>query len=43
MLGHTSVEPALSYINIQLRDAGKIKLFDIGRGLRVSAEGEDIS
>ena len=35
VLGHTSTEPALSYTNLDIRGAGKIKLFDIGRQLRV--------
>ena len=37
VLGHTSMEPALSYTNLQVRGAGKIKLFDIGRNLKVVA------
>ena len=37
VLRHSSVEPALSYTNLHLRNAGKIKLFDIGRGLTVPA------
>ena len=37
VLGHSSVEPALSYTNLHLRNAGKMKLFDIGRGLTVPA------
>ena len=35
VLGHTSTEPALSYTNLDIRGAGKIKLFDIGRQLQV--------
>jgi hypothetical protein len=38
VLGHTSVEPALSYTNIHLQDAGKIKLFEMGRGLQVPSD-----
>ena len=37
VLGHSSVEPALSHTNLHLRNAGKTKLFDIGRGLTVPA------
>ena len=39
ILGLSSVESALSYTNLHLRDAGKIKLFDIDleRGLTVPA------
>ena len=37
VLGHTSVEPALSYTNLQLRSAGKLKLWDVGRALAVPA------
>jgi len=35
VLGHTSTEPALSYTNLDIRGAGKIKLFEIGRQLQV--------
>jgi hypothetical protein len=35
VLGHTSTEPALSYTNLDIRAAGKIKLFDLGRQLKV--------
>ena len=35
VLGHTSVEPALSYTNLHLRCAGKLKLWDVGRALKV--------
>jgi hypothetical protein len=37
VLGHTSTEPSLSYINLHLRGAGKLKLklFDVGKSLQV--------
>ena len=34
-LGHTSTEPSLSYINLHLRGAGKLKLFEVGKSLQV--------
>ena len=34
----TLTEPALSYTNLDIRGAGKIKLFDIGRQLKVPLE-----
>jgi hypothetical protein len=37
VLGHSSVEVALSYTNLQLRNAGKMKLFHTGRRLEVPA------
>jgi hypothetical protein len=38
VLGHTSVEPALSYTNLHLRNAGKLDLWAVGRTLQVPAE-----
>ena len=35
VLGHTSTEPSLSYINLHLRNAGKLKLFEVGKRLQV--------
>ena len=35
VLGHTSTEPSLSYINLHLRGTGKLKLFEIGKALQV--------
>ena len=35
VLGHTSTEPSLSYINLHLRGAGKLKLFEVGKALQV--------
>ena len=43
VLGHTSTEPALSYTNLDIRCAGKIKLFDIGRQLKVPLEQTRVS
>ena len=43
VLGHTSTEPALSYTNLDIRGAGKIKLFDIGRQLKVPLEQVRVS
>jgi hypothetical protein len=40
VLGHTSVEPALSYTNLQIKNAGKIKLFEIGQALKVPAASQ---
>jgi hypothetical protein len=37
VLGHTSVEPALSYTNLHIRNAGKLKLFEVGKALQVPA------
>jgi hypothetical protein len=37
VLGHTSVTSALSYTNLHLRNAGKLKLFSIGKNLQVPA------
>jgi hypothetical protein len=38
VLGHTSTEPSLSYINVHLRGAGKINIFQIGKNLKVVAK-----
>jgi hypothetical protein len=35
VLGHTSTEPSLSYINLHLRGAGKLKLFEVGKSMQV--------
>ena len=35
VLGHTSTEPSLSYINLHLRGTGKLKLFEVGKALQV--------
>ena len=35
VLGHTSMEPALSYTNLHLRNAGKLKLWQTGLKLKI--------
>jgi hypothetical protein len=35
VLGHISSEVSLSYINLHLRNAGKLKLFEVGKSLQV--------
>lgn len=41
VLGHVSMEPALSYTNIRVQNAGKLKIFEIGRNLKPLATDKD--
>ena len=35
VLGHVSMEPALSYTNINMPDSGKLNIFEIGKHLKI--------
>ena len=43
MLGHTSIEPALSYTNLHIKNAGKLNLFQIGMNLKLPASNNTMA
>ena len=43
VLGHTSMEPALSYTNLHIKNAGKLNLFQIGMNLKLPASNSTMA
>ena len=43
VLGHTSMEPALSYTNLHIKNAGKLNLFQIGMNLKLPASNSTLT
>ena len=43
VLGHTSMEPALSYTNLHIKNAGKLNLFQIGMNLKLPASNNTMA